>query len=376
MDATLDNPGALLISDASSNGAGWKAKFSTGPRVPAQERVNFTSQLAMMTAAGVSVSGALKSIIRQCTRPAFKTILESIQDDVLGGSSLSSALKKHPKLFDGAYVATVAAGEASGSMQEVLTQLAELQRAELRLKRTLRGMLVYPVLLTVVSFSVIMTLVIFVLPRFASIFDQYDIALPMITQVLMGAAEELRGRWWFWGPLAGAAAAGAIAARTTTAGRELVDKALLRSPGLKKVTQTLIGARVCRLLGLLVASGVPLIDCLRLLREAISNCLFHDLTVELEDAVTNGGSLSEALEGNEVLPGSAAEMIATAEKTGRLGEVSLMMGSHYEEEGQALARQLISVIEPLVTIVMGGVVAVVVLAVMLPVFDIATLAQR
>lgn len=376
MEATIDNPSALLIGDAAAGNADWRKKLSFGGGVPAQERVNFTSQLAMMSAAGVSVSGALKSVIRQCQRPVFKTILETIQDDVLSGSSLSSALKKHPKLFDGAYVATVAAGEASGKMQEVLAQLAELQRAELRLKRTIRGLLVYPVLLTVVSFSVIMTLVIFVLPRFASIFEQYEIALPMVTQLLMGTAEELRTRWWVWGPVAGAAVAGAVAARTTTAGREFVDKALLRSPGIKKVTQTLIGARVCRLLGLLIASGVPLLDCLRLLRQAVSNCLFHELTLELEDAVTNGGSLSEALEGNEVLPGSAAEMIATAEKTGRLGEVSLMMGAHYEEEGQALARQLVSVIEPLVTIVMGGVVAVVVLAVMLPVFDIATLAQR
>lgn len=376
MDATLNNLAALGIDGERPASPGWWNKLSSGSGVPAQERVNFTSQVAMMTAAGVSVSGALKSVIRQCQRPAFRRILEAIQEDVMSGSSLSAALKKHPKLFDGAYVATVAAGEASGQMQEVLKQLADLQRSELRLKRTIRGMLVYPALLTLVSFSVIMTLVIFVLPRFATIFEQYEIALPLVTQLLMGTAEELHSRWWLWLPLAGLGVGGMVAARTTTAGRELVDRFMLRTPGLRKVTQTLIGARACRLLGLLITSGVPLVDCLRLLREAISNSLFHQLTHQLEDAVTNGGSLSEALEHNEVLPLSASEMIATAEKTGRLGEVSLMMGSHYEEEGQALARQMVSVIEPLVTIVMGGVVAVVVLAVMLPVFDIATLAQR
>ncbi len=371
------NPAALLTGTAERGEAaaphrGW----SFGSPVPPQERVNFTSQLAMMIAAGVSVSSALQSIIRQCQSAKFRDILTTVQNEVMGGTSLSGALKQHPAVFDGAYVATVAAGEASGKMQTVLSQLADLQRSELKLKQTIRGMMVYPVLLTTVSFGVISTLVVFVLPRFASIFDQYDIALPMVTQVLIGIADEIRVHWWLWAPLACAAIAGLIAARASKQGRDLVDTALLRTPGLKKVTQALIGARACRLLGLLVTSGVPLLDCLRLLRQAVSNCLFQELSYQLEDAVTNGRSLSETLDGNEVLPPSASEMIATAEKTGRLGEVSLMMGTHYEEEGQALARQLVSVIEPFVTIVMGGVVAFVVLAVMLPVFDIATIAQR
>lgn len=374
MEATTNNPAAYLIGQPDDANA--VKRWSFGGGVPVQDRVNLTSQLAMMTGAGVSVSGALKSVIKQCQRPALRIPLEQVQEDVLGGSSLSGALSKHPKIFDPAYTATVAAGEASGRMQEVLSQLAGLQRAELKLRRTIRGMLIYPILLTVVSFSVILTLVVFVLPQFETIFDQYDLTLPLVTQFLMGIAGELRNRWWLWLPLFGAAIGGLVAARTTAAGRELVDKALIRTPGVRKATQTLIGARCCRLLGLLITAGVPLVDCLALLRQAISNCVFQELTEKLEDAVTNGRSLSDALENNEVLPASASEMIATAEQTGRMGEVCTLMGEHYDEEGETLARQLVSVIEPLVTIVMGGVVATVVLAVMLPVFDIATLAQR
>lgn len=375
MDASTADPTALLFGGA-DQGAKPRVALSKGKAVPLQERVNFTSQMAMMIGAGVSLSSALKSIIRQCQRPAMREALEQIQDDVLGGSSLSGALRKHPRLFDAAYVATVAAGEASGRMQQVLSQLAELQRSELKLRRTIKGMLVYPVLLTVVSLGVIGTLVVFVLPRFTAIFEQYDLTLPMVTRLLMGTAEELRSRWWLWVPVMGAAGVGALVATKSEAGREAIDTAMLRTPGLKRVTQTLIGARACRLLGMLIASGVPLLESLHLLRLAISNRVFRRLTADLEDAVSNGRCLSEALDGNESLPDSASELIATAEKTGRLGEVSTMMGLHYEEEGQALARQLVSVIEPAVTIVMGGVVAVVVLAVMLPVFDIATLAGR
>jgi type II secretory pathway component PulF len=347
-----------------------------GKRYSAKDRVHFTSQLAMMAGAGVSVAVALKSLHKQCQRADLARLFEQIHDDVLSGSTLSAALRKHPELFDDTFTATVAAGEASGKMAEVLAQLAEIQRAELRLARTLRGMLVYPVLLTCVSTAVIGTLVVFVLPRFASIFEQYQLTLPLVTRALLGIANEVWARWWLWGLLAAGLAALAMAARVSEVGRRQVDTALLRAPGIKHVVRTLIGARVCRLLGLLLTSGVPLLDCLRLLRKSERNTLFQALAIELEDAVMNGRSLSEALDGNEVLPASATEMMATAEKTGRLGEVSTMMGAHYEEEGQASARQLVSVIEPVVTIVMGGVVAVVVLAVMLPVFDIATLAQR
>lgn len=375
MDARFADPTALLLGSAQQNAAprfAWRRAKS----IPLQERVNFTTQMAMMVGAGVSLSSAMQSITRQCQNSTMRVALAEIQDDVLAGSSLSSSLRKHPRHFDPAYVATIAAGEASGRMQQVLTQLAELQRADLRLRRTIRGMLVYPLLLTVVSLAVVTTLVIFVLPRFATIFEQYEIALPLVTQLLMGMANEARSRWWLWVPLIGAGVAGVVAMVVSEKGREVLDKALLRTPGLKRVTQSLIGARACRLLGMLVMSGVPLVEALRLLRLAISNSVFRGLMTDLEDAVSNGRSLSDALEGNEALPPSAVELIATAEKTGRLGEVSQMMGAHYDEEGQTLARQMVSMLEPIITIVMGGFVAVVVLAVMLPVFDIATLSQR
>jgi type II secretory pathway component PulF len=375
VDARFADPTALLLGSA-QQAAAPRFTWRRAKSIPLQERVNFTTQMAKMVGAGVSLSSAMQSITRQCQSPTMRVALAEIQDDVLGGSSLSASLRKHPRLFDPAYVATIAAGEASGRMQQVLAQLAELQRADMRLRRTISGMLVYPLLLTVVSLAVVTTLVIFVLPRFATIFEQYEIALPLVTQLLMGMADEARSRWWLWVPLIVVGVAGVVAMVVSDKGREVFDKALLRTPGLKRVTQALIGARACRLLGMLVMSGVPLVEALRLLRLAIRNSVFRRLMIDLEDAVSNGRSLSDALEGNEALPPSAVELIATAEKTGRLGEVSQMMGVHYDEEGQTLARQLVSMLEPIITIVMGGFVAVVVLAVMLPVFDIATLSQR
>ncbi len=169
MDATAQNAATLLMGASDEAGGATKPiGWSPGRRASSQERVQFTSQLAMMTGAGVSVSAALKSIARQCRPGALSDALATIEDEVLGGSSLSNALKNHPTIFDATYVATVAAGEASGKMQSVLAQLAELPRSELKMQRTIRGMLIYPVLLTAVSLGVILTLVVFVLPAAAT----------------------------------------------------------------------------------------------------------------------------------------------------------------------------------------------------------------
>ena len=345
-------------------------------RYALKDKVQFTTQLAMMIESGVSLSSALKSMIRQSKRPALIQLLNKINDDVHGGASLSKAMSMHPGMFDAAYVATIAAGEASGRMSEVLTGLADLLRSEANFTRTIRGMLIYPILLTGVSTLVILTLVVFVLPRFATIFSQYELTLPFITSLLLGISQEIITRWWLWGTVAMLSISGLVMLKTTPAGRAIVDRALLQTPVLKDVMKLIIGARACRLLGLLITSGVPLLECLTLLQRAIPNVMFQGLVDSMRDSITNGRSLSDSLETNEVLPESASEMIATAEKTGKLGEVSTSLGKHYGEEGRESARQLVSAIEPFLTIVMGGVVAAVVLAVMLPVFDIASLAQR
>ena len=149
------------------------------------------------------MSSALSSLAAQCERPQLADVLRDINELVLSGNTLSEALRQHPEVFDGAYVATVAAAEASGRMADVLQQLAEMQRSEMRLRRSIKSLLTYPIMLTVISGSVIATLVVVVLPKFAAIFEQYNTPLPVVTRLLLGAvAESCRSRWWLWIPLA------------------------------------------------------------------------------------------------------------------------------------------------------------------------------
>lgn len=340
-----------------------------------QDVAEITAQLAIMTRSGVDIASALESLASQCRREALSKVLSQVHEAVLAGNTLSDALQQHAAVFEPAFIATVAAGEASGCMSEVLDQLARMQRAEIRSQRTIRAMMTYPILLFIVSSSVLVALVLFVLPRFADIFEQYEITLPVITQMLMALADEMWARWWLWGPLAGTSVLGTLVWRKTVHGRRCIDALLIKAPAISNVYNSQLVGRTCRLLGLMLQNGVPLVESLRLTRQALSNSLYKELFDDLEEAIINGRNLESVLHTSEVIPQSAREMIITAERTGKLGEVTHLLGDYYEEEAEAKMRQLVGLLEPVITVGMGVLVATAVLAVMLPVFDLSTLAS-
>lgn len=340
-----------------------------------QDIAEITSQLAIMTRSGIDVASALTSLANQCKRPALAQVLSEVNEAVLAGNILSDALRQHSDVFEASYIATVAAGEASGKMSEVLAQLAQMQRTAIRSQRTIRALMTYPILLMTVSSAVLVSLVMFVLPRFADIFDQYDVPLPAITRLLIAIADELWSHWWFWGPLVIGSAIGFLFWRKTSQGRRALDSLWIKAPVIRNVYRSQLVGRLCRLMGLMLQSGVPLVETLRLTRQALGNLLYKDLLSNLEEAVINGRSLESALPDSGVLPQSAREMMITAESTGKIGEVTQLLGEYYEEEAEASMRQLIGMLEPIITVGMGVIIAGVVLAVMLPVFDLSTLAH-
>jgi type II secretory pathway component PulF len=345
-------------------------------RIPKQEVADMTAQLAIMTQSGLDLSTALASLAAQCERPALAEVLRDINELVHSGNTLSGSLKLYPDVFDGAYVATVAAAEASGRMAEVLKQLSTMQRSEIRLRQSIKGLLTYPILLTVIAGSVISILIVFVLPRFAEIFSQYEVALPLITRILLGVATEFKSRWWLWLPAIAAAVAGGLAWRATESGRRTIDSLLLHSFALRNVSQPLLIGRTCSLLGLLLQSGVPLLEALRLCRQAVANRVYKELLDDVCDNVVNGHGMSASLQMAEIVPASAREMLITAERTGNLTEVSKLLGVYYEEEAENRMKQVVRLLEPLITVVMGTIVAVVVLSVMLPIFDLSTVGSK
>jgi len=366
---------AARVADVSEPIELSRRKLSRRGRVRKQDIADMTAQLAIMTKSGVDLASSLSSLAVQTERPFLANVLRDVHELVLSGNTLSEALRQHERVFDAAYVATIAAAEASGKMSDVLQQLAEMQRAELRLRRSIKSLLAYPVMLTTISGAVLATLVLLVLPRFADIFSQYNMALPISTQAMLGVAQELRERWWLWGTLLIAGICGAIAWRVTERGRRVIDSLLINGAVVRSVSRPLFIGRTCRMLGLLLASGVPLLEGLRLCRKTIGNLVYRDLLDELIESVVNGSGMAPSLEHAHIVPVSAREMLGTAERTGNLGEVATMLGSYFEEDAETRMRSLVRLLEPAITVGMGLVVATIVMSVMLPIFDLSTMSQ-
>ena len=371
---------ARTISGQSAKAAGGEAIVDPstlrGRRVKLSDVASVTSQLAIMTRSGVNLASALQSLGRKTRHARLSAILQHVHNQVLGGRTFSSALSDFGHVFGPTYVASIAAGEASGKMSEVLAQLAQLQRRELRLRSTLRTLLAYPVVLSTVSFGVVLGLLLFVLPQFADIFDRYEMALPVLTSFLLAIAGELRARFWLWLPLASTPLLFWLALTFHEGGRRLRDGVLLNAFVIRNVTRVMIMGRLCRLLGLMLQSGVPLVEALRLVQSATRNLLFKELFADIEESVVNGGGFGDCLATCSFLPDMAADMLATAEQTGNLGSVAQLIGEHFEEEGESKLREIVTVLEPAITVARGVIVAVVALAVMLPMFDMTTFAQH
>lgn len=354
----------------------WKSVFEPRrTKLNKRDLLSVTTQLAIMTRSGVDLASAYESLALQSRNPTLRRVLGQIHQDLTGGRSVSESLKAQAGVFGEAYVASVAAGEAAGKVPEVLSRLAQLERTEIRIRGSIRTLLAYPILLAGVSSLVVLGLVGFVLPQFQGIFTQFEIPLPKLTMLVVAASNTLRERVWIWLPVAGALFVGLIASRHVESGRKWWDSAMLNTVFIRDITRAFYIGRTFRLLGLMIESGVPLLEGLRLTRNAIRNSLYRELFDDLENAILNGRGLANSLISAGFVPPVAAEMVLTAERTGTLAMVTQLMGEHYEEEGEAKLRELATILEPIIIVVMGIIVATIVMSVMLPMFDIATLAK-
>ncbi len=367
----------LFVISVAPAGRGRSATVRGGSRfhrskISKRDLLALTSQLAIMTRAGLPLATALNDLSRQSSNPALKRALEQIHGDVLSGKPIATAVSAFEHIFGPSYVAAIAAAELAGRLPEILQRLADLLRAELRMRGTLRTLLAYPILLLSVSSLVVLGLMFFVLPQFAGVFEQLELPLPLITQCLIGVSTVVRSHWWIWLAVAVLGTAGGVALVTSRNGRRCRDRLMLSLVVVRDVTRSLLIGRALLLLGTMIESGVPLLEGLRLTRSSMRNSLMKDLFGTVESEVVNGRGMGNTFLESPFVPPGAAQMVATAEQTGTLGSVTQLVGHFYEEEGETRLRELATILEPLIIIVMGVVVAVVVMSVMLPVFDFAT----
>ena len=331
-----------------------------------------TTQLSIMTRAGMDLADAVATIARQSQNAKVRVVLERVHSQLQEGKSFSSALAEQVHVFGEAFVASVAAGEASGNLTDVLMRLKDLLRNDVRMRSTIRGTLMYPIILAFVAITVVAAMVLFVLPQFATVFRNMGRPAPFLTQLLLDTGEFLRGWIWLLGFLFCLSAFGIVRFWSSPPFQRLRDRVLLNTHGLRNGVRALLTGRVFRLIGTMLVSGVPFLDSIRLCRRAVGNIYYRDLFDQIEEEVLAGKSIAPILASASCIPGGAAEMIATAERTGNLGIVMEMVGEFYEDEGERRVRDLVRLLEPAIIVVMGVIVAFIVAAVMLPLFDLSS----
>ncbi len=344
----------------------WKKKVSKA------ELMLLTSQLVIMCRSGVDLAEALRNVATSCRHPTLKFALTEIYNDVAGGQSFSVSMRKQSRIFGDSYVASVAAGEASGAVPDVLERMADLLDKEIKLRTAVVAALSYPVILFGVCLTVLAAMMFFVLPNFEKVFADMEITPPLSTQFLLLIAGELKRRFWLWGGGTVIAVYLIWQMCRTPAALRTFDLIAFRTRLIGDVLQSLTSGRLFVLMGSMLQSGVPLIETLQLCRSAMRSVCYRDLIDMLQEEVLNGRTIGRVLTNSAFIPPGAAQMVSTAEQSGKLGAVMQLVGEYYEEEGQRKIQELAKLLEPLIIIVMGVIVAFVVASIMLPILDIST----
>ncbi len=368
---------SIWADDSASSSKGVKHEAVKGRRPPKrlQHVSMFARQLSMLCTAGTQVVQALAALERQTKDANWREAIGAVRSRVEEGASLAQAMEARPLHFDPVTRSLIGAGEAGGQLPAMLQRLATLTRQQLHTRHAVLGALTYPAVLMVVAISVLVLMLMFVLPRFAGLFDTLDAPLPPTTAILMDVSGFLRAQWpWVLGAIAGAGA-GLWAYFRSSHGRHTLDTVAIRAPRIGIVARNVLSARVVRLLGVLIESRVPLVEAIGLCRTAAGNIHYARMLDRAEDAVTRGDSMSEAMAAGGLLPDNVCEAAKNGEASGQLGPVLLGMADFLDEDNEVTLRSLTSIIEPLILVVLGGVVGFVAISMFLPLFDLTAMTQ-
>jgi type IV pilus assembly protein PilC len=376
--AILRNQGLHIVSILPTRGAGGAAGLLAriNSRPPTQKNVlEFTTQLAVMIRAGISLRAALEGIADQTTHPKFKEVLGQIRSDVESGKPFSDALAAHPKLFNALYVNMVKASEMSGSFSAMLDRIAGYIAQQLETRKMVIGASIYPAIIGVLAVSVTAFLLTFVLPKFYSLFEGKEEVLPFATVLLMAMSKGLTNNWPFF--LGGVAAAGVglFILTKTEMGAFWLDKLKLTVPVLKGMFRSLYISRSMQTMGQLINAGVPMLDTLTITGDISGNQLYTALWERVYLSVKQGKKIAAPLQGDPLLPKAVVQMISAGEESGKLGEVLDEVARYYATALKDQIKVVTGMIEPLMIVVMGSVVGFIAMAIILPIFKMSQLVQ-
>ena len=342
------------------------------PKVTKKDLMVFTRQFSTMIDAGLPLVQGLTILAEQSENPTFKAVLKEITKDVEGGSTLAEAMKKHSKIFDTLFVNLVAAGEMGGMLDTILRRLAQfIEKAE-KLKSQIKGAMTYPIVVVAIAIIVIAVILVFVIPVFEDMFKSFGSALPTPTQIVVNMSRFLKSNihWVIMALIA--LIYGFKRYRDTAAGKKVTDSLFLKLPVFGDLLKKTAVARFTRTLGTMISSGVPILDALEIVAKTAGNVVIEEIIYEVRGSIAEGQTIAEPLSENDIFPGMVIQMIAVGEATGALDSMLEKIADFYDEEVDAAVAALTSMLEPLLMVFLGGSIGGLVIAMYLPIFEMAS----
>lgn len=364
----------ILIKEeaaASAKGASWMDKLPLGNGVKLQEKVVFSRQFATMINAGVPIVQSLRILQEQSESKKLKTTVADVAKQVEGGATLANALAGHPDVFNNIYVNMVKAGETGGILDQVLDRLATQQEKDAEIVSKVKSAMIYPAVISVATVSAFFFLMTVIVPKLSSIFKDSGAELPIYTKIMLAMSDFLVHSWYIL--LIGIVVTVVVFSRwrKTVKGQRIVDRLLLKMPVFGPILVKVNVARFARTFGSLMASGISVLDALGATKSALGSSVYRDELAVVAQKVKNGRPMSEQIRSSKNFPAIVGQMLAVGEETGKLDEILLKLATFYEAEVDTVISGITSIIEPILIIVLGGMVGFIVISVFGPISAIS-----
>lgn len=347
--------------------------FSLGSGVSPKDLVKFIRQFETMINAGLPLVQCLEILSAQEPNKIFQAALRDIKNTVEQGATFSDALRRHPKIFDDLFVNLVQAGEVGGILDTILKRLAVYIEKRVKLARQVKGAMAYPSIVIVIMIGVMIVLMTFVIPAFENMFAEFGAkdALPALTKFVIALSKSFVSYLPLTIVLSVAAITGAVYAYRTPKGKRFAHAMLLKLPVLGPVMQKIAVARFTRTLGTLLESGVPILDALDIVAKTAGNVVIEEALMYSRARISEGRNMAEPLGEMKVFPGMVVQMVAVGEQTGALDTMLKKIAEFYEEEVDVAVAALTSMLEPILMVIIGGMVGTVLIAMYMPIFELA-----
>ena len=362
----------LSVVEEGGKGLQREVSLKAFERVGLRDVANFTRQMSDLLRSGLSLSRALGVLLEQTTNLKFREVIRSLRSEVSGGRSFAEALGDHPRIFTDLYTNMVHSGEVSGSLDAVMERLADFTENDLDTRNKIVSAMAYPAIMLLVGAGVVIVLLTFVIPRFTLMFEQMDQQLPAITQILVSISSFIKLYWWVM--IGAVVLLGFLLKRyqATPEGRLQVDTFKLKIPLVSDFLRKREISKFARTMGTLLSNGVPILKALEIVESVMSNKVMANQIVNVRDNIREGERVSDRLGEGGVFPPMVVNMVAVGEETGSLEDALIRIARAYEGDTDRAMRTMTTMIEPLLILLMGGVVGFIVIAMILPIFQLST----